>query len=61
MEIDRRYADLQLGLVDSSIVALAEELGVHRLATRDVRRFSAVVLRGGKRFDLVVHPTRPEG
>lgn len=60
MEIDRQYADLRLGLVDASIVALAEELGVHCLATRDVRHFSSVRLRGGRRFDLVVRPRRPE-
>src|SRR5512133_4210612 len=42
MEIDRRFADQELGLVDASIVALAEEVGVVRLATRDVRHFSAV-------------------
>ena len=60
MDIDRQYGDLGLGLVDASIVALAEELGVHRLATRDVRHFSAVRLRGGKRFDLVVRPSRPD-
>ncbi len=60
MEIDRQYADLRLGLVDASIVALAEEVGIVRLATRDVRHFSAVRLRGGKRMELVVQPTRPE-
>ncbi len=60
MDIDRQYADLRLGLVDASIVALAEELGVRRLATRDVRHFSAVRLRGGKRFELVVQPRRPD-
>ena len=53
MEIDRRYADLELGLVDASIVAVAEEVGVARLATRDVRHFSAVRLRGGRAFELV--------
>ena len=60
MEIDEHHAHLRLGLVDASIVALAEELGVRRLATRDVRHFSAVALRGGKRMELVVQPTRPE-
>ena len=39
MDVDRRFADLRLGLVDSSIVALAESIGVYRLATRDVRHF----------------------
>jgi uncharacterized protein len=60
MEIDRRYADLHLGLVDGSVVALAETLGIRRLATRDVRHFAAVRLRDGSPFDLVVHPTDPD-
>jgi len=60
MDIDRQYADLGLGLVDASVVALAEELGVYRVATRDVRHFSAVRVRGGKRFELVVQPRRPD-
>jgi predicted nucleic acid-binding protein len=61
MEIDRRYADLGLGLVDASVVALAERLGIRRLATRDLRHFAAVRLRDGSAFDLVVHPTHPDG
>jgi predicted nucleic acid-binding protein len=60
MEIDRRYASPGLGLVDASIVALAEETGVVRLATRDVRHFEAVRLHGGRRFELVVRPRRTE-
>lgn len=60
MEIDRRYADLGLGLVDASVVALAEDLGIRRLATRDVRHFAAVRLRDGSAFELVVHPTDPD-
>jgi predicted nucleic acid-binding protein len=60
MEIDRQYADLGLGLVDGSIVALAEELGITRLATRDVRHFGAVRLRRGHPFELVVRPSRPD-
>jgi predicted nucleic acid-binding protein len=60
MEIDRRYADLGLGLVDGSVIALAETLGIRRLATRDVRHFAAVRLRDGRPFDLVVHPTDPD-
>lgn len=59
MEIDRKYADLGLGLVDASVVALAEEMGVARLATRDVRHFGAVRLRGGNPLDLVVRPFHP--
>jgi predicted nucleic acid-binding protein len=60
MEIDRRYADLGLGLVDGSVVALAEALGIRRLATRDVRHFAAVRLPDGGSFDLVVLPTDPD-
>lgn len=60
MEIDRRYADLGLGLVDGSVVALAEALGIRRLATRDVRHFAAVRLADGRSFDLVVVPTDPD-
>lgn len=60
MEVDRRFADLGLGLVDGSVVALAESLGVRRLATRDVRHFAAVRLRDGRPFELVVHPTDPD-
>jgi predicted nucleic acid-binding protein len=60
MDIDERYADLGLGLVDASIVALAEELGLRRLATRDVRHFAAVRLRDGSAFELVVRPGDPD-
>jgi hypothetical protein len=61
MDIDRRYSDLGLGLVDASIVALAEDLGIRRLATRDVRHFGPVRLRDGGAFELVVNPTDPDG
>jgi uncharacterized protein len=60
MEIDRRYRDLGLGLVDASVVVLAEDLGIRRLATRDVRHFAAARLRDGSAFDLVVHPSNPD-
>ncbi len=60
MAIDREYDNLELGLVDACVVATAEDLNVRRLATRDVRDFAAVRLRGGLAFDLVVLPTRPD-
>lgn len=60
MEVDRRFADLGLGLVDCSVVALAESLGICRLATRDVRHFAAVRLRDGRPFELVVNPAAPD-
>ena len=61
MEVDARYADLGLGLVDASIVVLAEDLGIRRLATRDIRHFATVRLRDGTAFDLAVHPRSPDG
>lgn len=60
MRIDERFSDLGLGLVDASIVALAESVAVRRLATRDVRQFTAVRLRDGSPFELVVRPTNPD-
>jgi len=60
LDIDERYAGLGLGLVDASIIALAEDLSVRRIATRDIRHFSAVRLRDGSAFELVVHPTDPD-
>ena len=60
MEVDRRFADLGLGLVDGSVIALAEFLSIRRLATRDVRHFAAVRLRDGRPFALVVRPTNPD-
>jgi predicted nucleic acid-binding protein len=51
MDIDRRYSDLGLGLVDGSVIALAEGLGIRRLATGDVRHFAAVRLRDGRAFE----------
>ncbi len=36
------YADLRLGVVDASVVALLERLGEQKLATLDRRHFSAI-------------------
>ncbi|MBI4419985.1 MAG: PIN domain-containing protein [Gemmatimonadetes bacterium] len=60
MEIDRQYADLRLGLVDASIVALAEQTGIRRLATRDLRDFAALRLGDGSALEFVVHPASPD-
>lgn len=54
MQIDQQYGDLRLGLVDASIVALAERVGVRRIATRDVRHFSAIRFADGSAFELAV-------
>jgi predicted nucleic acid-binding protein len=39
-ELNRRFADLDLGFVDAAIVALAATLGVQRIATTDRRHFA---------------------
>ena len=42
-----------IDFVDASIVALAERLGIRRLATTDRRRFGGIRLRRGGRLELV--------
>lgn len=42
-ELVERYADLGLGATDASVVAIAERLGVERVATFDRRHFAVVV------------------
>lgn len=37
-----QYADLGLGVVDASVIALAERIGERRIATLDHRHFGAV-------------------
>jgi predicted nucleic acid-binding protein len=41
-ELVEVYADLGLGMVDASVVAVAERLGVTQIATLDRRHFSVV-------------------
>ncbi len=41
-ELQATYPDLRLGVVDASIVALAERLGEDKLATLDRRHFTVV-------------------
>lgn len=48
-ELQAEYADLDLGFVDASVIALAERTGEEKLATLDRRDFS------------VVRPTHCEG
>jgi uncharacterized protein len=38
-ELQARYADLTIGIVDASVVALAERLGEPKVATLDQRHF----------------------
>jgi hypothetical protein len=41
-ELVTTYADFPLGAVDASVIALAERLDIHEVATLDRRHFSAV-------------------
>ena len=52
-ELLERYADLGLGIVDASVVAACERLGVTTLATLDRRHFSVVRPRHCDALELV--------
>jgi uncharacterized protein len=39
LELNERFASLSLGFVDAAIVAIAEQLGLRRIATSDRRDF----------------------
>jgi uncharacterized protein len=41
-ELEHQYNDLDLGLVDASVIALCERLGERKVATLDRRDFSVV-------------------
>jgi len=41
-ELLERYDDLPLGITDASVIALAERLGIHEIATLDHRHFRVV-------------------
>lgn len=45
-----RYASLHLGLVDTTVIAIAERLKAHTIATLDVRHFGAVAIKGKPRL-----------
>ncbi len=47
------YADLQIGIVDASILALVERLEEDKVATLDHRHFAAVQLAGGRALELL--------
>jgi uncharacterized protein len=53
LELDRRYADLDVGLADLSIVVLARKLGTRRILTFDQRHFRAIRPLQGGMFSLL--------
>jgi uncharacterized protein len=52
-ELVERYANLPLGTADACVVAIAERLGVTRIATLDIRHFAAVRPRHVEAFTLL--------
>lgn len=53
LELLRRYEDARIGLVDATIVAIAERLKISRILTTDRRDFSLVRPRHCKEFELL--------
>lgn len=52
-ELERQYADLGLGIVDASVIALCERLGETKVATLDHRHFSVVRPLHCERLELL--------
>lgn len=52
-EVVERYADLNLGTTDASVVAVAERLGIDTVATFDRRHFTVVRPRHVSAFTLL--------
>jgi predicted nucleic acid-binding protein len=48
-----KYENLDLGLCDSAVVAIAERLGIERILTVDERDFRAIRSSRGKAFRLL--------
>ena len=53
-DLNRQFADLDLGFVDAAIVALAETIGLSRIATADRRHFEPLAAA----FSLELLPRR---
>jgi uncharacterized protein len=53
LEIMKLYSSLNIGLVDASIIALAERLGLSKILTTDRRHFSVIKGKHGPHFELM--------
>jgi predicted nucleic acid-binding protein len=51
VELDRQFADLEIGFVDAAVVVLAELTGIRRIATSDRRHFER--LAAAMSFELI--------
>ncbi len=52
-DVIARYADLDLGLADASVVVLADRYGTERVLTLDQRHFRVVRTPAGRPFTLL--------
>ena len=53
VELAHQYSSLPLGLVDASVVAVTERLGVETIATLDRKHFTAIRPRHVAAFELL--------
>ena len=53
LQLDRQYADLDVGLADLSVVVLARRFGTRRILTFDERHFRALRPLDGGAFTLL--------
>lgn len=53
LELEQRYADLDLGLADSALITLADRYDTTRLLTFDERHFRAITPLRGEAFTLL--------
>ena len=56
-DLAERCADLRLGGTDASVIAIAERLGIHRIATFDRRPFTVVRTAHVEAFTLLQEAT----
>ncbi|MEW6490017.1 MAG: PIN domain-containing protein [Thermodesulfobacteriota bacterium] len=56
MQLMEKYADVPMDFADATLVALAEETGIHRVFTLDRRGFSAYRVGSRKSFTIVPGP-----
>ncbi len=52
LEIMKGYSNLNIGLVDASIIALAERLGISKILTTNRRHFSVIKGKHGTHLKL---------
>lgn len=53
IDLETRYADLNLGLADCSLIVLADRYGTDRILTFDERHFRAITPLRGQAFTLL--------